>query len=407
MTGPDPQRRLTRRRLLVAGGGAALAAVTAAGGLAVGRGGGAAPAAVRPAPRGRPERQHAWDGVLRTDTAGNRVAPRHHRLLHLDLQDAPTIAAAAALEDGLRELETLHPLGPSGLLVTVGWSAGWFAALDRPSPVPYATALTPDEAPEVDAHVACVHLASDRQEIVVDAERRLRRALRSPLVAADPRAGAVGAGLARRMGAGANGVPPDQPPRSSPLLMGFPSGRRRNQATEEDVTIADGPWSGGTTMHVSVLSLALATWFSSLDDDQRAARMFAPGVSAERARATTPGLDPPGDLAGTARRHGLVGHAQATAGARVDGRPRILRRDFNGRDGAQPLVHFVSLQRDVDDFVATRRAMAASSAVAADRRVGPHVNNGINEWITTRRRANYLVPVRSRRVCPGLPGWDV
>ncbi|ADB50679.1 DUF7405 family protein [Conexibacter woesei] len=407
MSGESSGQPVTRRRLLVTGGGIALAAL-AAGRLAGGAGDGDGDRvqAVRPAPPGRPDRQHVWDAVLRTDAAGNRLAPRHHRLVHLSLTGPPTVAAAAVLEDALRALEERYPLGPAGLLVAVGWSAAWFAAVGRPSPVPAPTAITADEAPALDAHAACVHLASDREEAVASAERRLRGALRPPLAVADVRAGAVGAGFARRIGRGANGVPPGQPPRDSPLLMGFASGRRRNQAGEDDVTVADGPWAGATTMHVSVLSLALATWFGSLDDDQRAARMFAPGIDARRARATTAGLELPGDLARTARRHGLVGHAQAAATARVGGRPRILRRDFNGRDSDQPLVHFVSLQRTVEDFAATRRAMAATAAVDADRRVGAHVNNGINEWITTRSRANYLVPVRSRRSCPGLAGWD-
>ena len=94
------------------------------------------------------------------------------------------------------------------------------------------------------------------------------------------------------------------------------------------------------------------------------------------------------------------------AAVRRNGRPLILRRDFNGLDGKQPLVHFVALQRSIDDFVETRQAMAAARAVAADQRVTPQINNGINEWTSTRSRANYLVPPRSRRTCPGLAGWD-
>ena len=159
-------------------------------------------------------------------------------------------------------------------------------------------------------------------------------------------------------------------------------------------------------MHVSVLSLALATWYGSLSERQRAARMFAPQIPLRRVLERGDGIDPPADVEGTARSHGLIGHAQSMAAVRRDGRPRILRRDFNGLDGRQPLVHFVALQRSIDDFVETRQAMAAARAVAADQRVTPQINNGINEWTSTRSRANYLVPPRSRRTCPGLAGWD-
>lgn len=398
--------RLTRRRLIVVGGGVAAAAY---GGVQLAgrdeRPRSAAPP-VRSAPDGWPAQQHQWDEVLRTDASGNRLAPRHHHLIHLSLQGAPTVAAAAALEDGLRELEERHRRGPAGLLMAVGWSARWFTALGVPSPVPPPEPLAPDELPDLDSHVACIHLASDDQAALAVAGRSLRRAVRAPFGATDVRAGATGSGLARRQARGANGIPTGQPRRDSPLFMGFSSGRRKTQATEEHVTITEGPWAGGTTMHVSVLSLALATWFGSLDEDQRAARMFAPGFTARQARRPTADVSLPADLERTARRHGLVGHAQTAAEARVDGLPRIIRRDFNGRDGRQPLVHFVALQRSIDDFVVTRQAMNASRAVSADDRVGPHVNNGINEWITTRSRANYIVPVRGRRTCPGLAGWD-
>lgn len=56
--------------------------------------------------------------------------------------------------------------------------------------------------------------------------------------------------------------------------------------------------------------------------------------------------------------------------------------------------------------MATRRAVSAARAVAASPGITPQVNNGINVWIGVRRRANYLVPPRSRRLCPGLEGWD-
>lgn len=398
---------ITRRRLLVAGGGAVLAA---AGGAALrdGAGGSTPPVvpAVRPDPGGRPELQHLWDASLRRDGFGNRTAPRFDRLLHLDLVGTPTVAMAARLEDALRAVEAGAPAGPRGLLLLVGWGPRWFSALDTDSPVPEPTALTPDELPDLDHHAACIHLASDDAFRLDRAERTLRQGVRAPLRLVDRRDGFTGAGLARKMARGADGIPAGQPSRTSPLFMGFASGFTKNQARERDITITAGQWAGATTMHVSTLALALSSWYSALDERQRAARMFGPRISLEAVRDPGAGLDPQPGVEATARRSGLVGHSQALGAARVDGRPRILRRDFNGLDGHQPLVHFVALQRSIEDFVATRTAMAAARAVAADPRVQPQVNNGINEWITTRRRANYLVPPRSRRTCPGLPGWD-
>jgi len=396
------ETRVTRRRLLATGA----AAATASALCACGDGAAAPVPRVRALPAGRPEQQFAWDGSLRSDGFGNRTAPRHHRLLHLALSGPPTVAAAAALEDGLRSIEESTPAGPRGLLLLVGWGPAWFNVLDVESPIPEPIALTADEAPELDRFVACVHLASDNERLLKTAEATLRRAIRTPFAVADRRAGFTAPGMPRRLSGTLNGIPVGKPRKSAPLFMGFASGFARNQAREDDVLIADGAWAGGTTMHVSVLSLALATWYGSLNERQRAARMFAPEIKLERVLEPGDGIDPPDDVVAAARRHGLVGHAQSMAALRRNGRPRILRRDFNGVDGRQPLVHFVALQRSIEDFVLTRQAMSATAAVAADERVTPHVNNGINEWTSTRSRANYIVPPRTRRTCPGLDGWD-
>lgn len=88
--------------------------------------------------------------------------------------------------------------------------------------------------------------------------------------------------------------------------------------------------------------------------------------------------DAPADyerLPETARAYGIVGHAQAAARARLDGRPRLNRRDFATVDGGIPGTHFVSLQRDLEDFNATRAVMNAADArrhhpSASDRRRG-------------------------------------
>ena len=43
--------------------------------------------------------------------------------------------------------------------------------------------------------------------------------------------------------------------------MGFKSGLKKNQATEDNVTIAGGPFAGGTTMHNSYMRLRLDSWY--------------------------------------------------------------------------------------------------------------------------------------------------
>ena len=71
-------------------------------------------------------------------------------------------------------------------------------------------------------------------------------------------------------------------PGSSPLFMGFKSGLRRNQASEDAVTIPDGPFAGGTTMHASYMRLRLGTWYGQLSQPERVARMYAPQVTPSR-----------------------------------------------------------------------------------------------------------------------------
>jgi hypothetical protein len=97
-----------------------------------------------------------------------------------------------------------------------------------------------------------------------------------------------------------------------------------------------------------------------------------------------------------------VGHAQAAATARRNGRPVILRRDFNTTDGGLAGLHFVSLQRTIGDLVATRTAMNAAGAQLRNPSVTDTVNNGVNEFIFVLNRGNYLVPPRAARSFPLL-----
>jgi hypothetical protein len=99
-----------------------------------------------------------------------------------------------------------------------------------------------------------------------------------------------------------------------------------------------------------------------------------------------------------------LSHAQTSALARRNNKPLIIRRDFNTVDGGHAGLHFVSVQRSIDDFVVTRTAMNASGAHFANREITATRNNGINEFIVVLRRANYILPSRAGRSFPLLPG---
>ena len=409
---------LTRRRLLASAAASAMA-LTAGAGVAdvVGR----RRQAVRlgPQPHGLPAAQHAWEAPLRRDVDGNVVPPSHARLLFFDLAGPPSGSAADRLEQALRALERRYRWSPSGLLFAVAWGHHYFRSwLGVPSPVPPAESLSSFELPILDEYDVCLHLACDEPGRLDAVEAALVRGepiagvadeldLRGVLHWRETRTGFVGPGLPASH-QGVAGVPAGNVvPAAAPLFMGFRSGLRRNQATEPGVTIREGVMAGGTTMHVSYMRLQLDDWYRLLDEPGRVARMYAPQVTLARARAFT--VDAPSHphrLAEAARRLGVVGHAQASARARVNGRPRILRRDFNTVDGGQAGLHFVSLQRTIDDFVATRRAMNAARAPYMNPAITETVNNGINDFIFVERRGNYAVPPRRDRAFPLVGGSD-
>jgi hypothetical protein len=406
---------LTRRRLL---SGAATALGGAAAGFGIDRalsGGVTVPmVALGSQPAGLPGRQHAWTATLAHDEEGNLVAPRFDRLLFFDVQGTPTPAHARVLEAALRTLERRFPWSPAGLLFTAGWGNSYFRdALSTASPIPQARALSNFELPSIDDYHLCLHLACDDEQrlaLVEDALlhgaplRGAKGAVRiaSALRWRQTRTGFVGAGLpaARQE---VSGIPSGRPvSERTPLFMGFRSSLRRNQASEDDVTITDGPFSQGTTMQVSYMRLRLDSWYGQLDQKQRVARMYAPQITPEQAeRFTKPRRVAFGEAVA---RYGVIGHSQASARARRDGRPLILRRDFDTIDGGQAGLHFVSLQRSIDDFITTRNAMNASSAQLQNPAITDTVNNGINEFIFVLKRGNYILPARSARSFPLLPG---
>jgi hypothetical protein len=98
----------------------------------------------------------------------------------------------------------------------------------------------------------------------------------------------------------------------------------------------------------------------------------------------------------------VIGNAQASATARRNGRPLIVRRDFDTIDGGTAGLHFVSLQRDIQDFITTRTAMNSTSAQLQNPSITSTVNNGINEFIFVLNRGNYVLPARAQRSFPLL-----
>jgi hypothetical protein len=347
---------------------------------------------------GLPAAQHAWESTFHTDTLGRPLAPRFHRLLMIDVRGAPGATDVVRLEEAMRALERRFEYGPAGLLTCLGWGPTWFErGTGARSPVRRPVPMAPWEDPVLEEIDACLHIASDdeaRLESVTSAlfgpgslDQRPRLSLR------EVRAGFVGAGLpAERAGVG---------PADAPLLLGFHSGLRGNQADEAAITIADGPLAGGTTMHVSRIALDLDAWYAQ-DAERRAALMFSPGTSDRDARAFVDDARSDADrMPADAARHGLVGHAQAAGRARLRGRPRINRRDFASLEG--PGTHFVSLQRSLQDFNATRAVMNAADARAHHGGIGARRHNGLNAFMDVRSRATFGVPPRSRRAFPGLP----
>jgi hypothetical protein len=398
----------------------------AAGGLAVGVGARRASASARLTlvplgrqPEGLPRRQHAWSAHLSKDAYGNPVAPRFDRLLFFDVRGTPTPAHARLLESRLRTLERRFHWSHRGLLFTVSWGPSYFGLLGMPSPIPNATRLSSFERPLIDSYHLCIHLAGDDEQRLREVESALVHgdklpgaagslALRPALIWWETRTGFTGVGIpAARQDV--KGIPAGSPvPNDSPLFMGFTSGLTKNQASEDAVTIAHGPFAEGTTMHVSYMREQLGSWYRKLSDQDRIALMYSPETTAAGVQEITEDqADTTADtnaIATAIKQYGMVGHSQATAQARKQGRPLIIRRDFNTTDAGYAGLHFVSVQRSIEDFVVTRNAMNASGAHNINRKVTATKNNGINAFIKVQRRANYLMPSRPDRSFPLLPG---
>jgi hypothetical protein len=368
-------------------------------------------------PPGLPPRQHAWVDFQAHDADGNPIAPRFDRLLYFDVNGSPGPNHARMLEASLRTLERAFPWSHRGVLFTAGWGPSYFErVLGVSSPVPRAKRLSDFELPSFDDYHLMLHLASDDEDRLAAIEGALLHGeplqgasgsleLADALTWRETRTGFTGAGLpAARQNVG--GIPSGDPVQKAvPLFMGFKSGLKKNQATEDGITIADGAFAGGTTQHNSYMRLRLGSWYGNLSQSERVARMYAPQVTpAQVNRFTTDAESDPKQLGQAINHYGVIGHSQSSARARRNGRPRIIRRDFDTVDGGQAGVHFVSVHRTIEDFVVTRTAMNQASAQLQNPEITSTVNNGINEFIFVLKRANYVLPPRVDRSFPLLPG---
>jgi hypothetical protein len=384
-------------------------------------------------PDAKPARQHAWNDALRTDEHGNTLLPNHQVLLYLDLDGdgPPTAEARRTVEKALSTLDRAYEWSNEGLVHSVAYSRSYFDRFDAPLPdnvdLPQPRALSDFENPTLDTQDAVVHLASDRADVVLEAEAALtgtREAangedvtarLTDVLTVDSRRTGFVGAGLPAAH-QDAAGIPEGDPvPEASPLFMGFEAGFKGNQATEEYVTIESGPMAGGTTKVISNIRQRLADWYGEQTYDQRVMELFSPGHAEGNLvegvgsnLGADSGIDRfVDDLFADAREHGRVGHAQKAARANRDeeGNVRLLRRHFEstddiGSDQEVASLHFPSLQRHVGEFEAVRRAMNGEDVTEATPAVRQRVNNGILEYIFVRRRGYFLVPPRGHRALP-------
>ncbi|ARS88893.1 DUF7405 family protein [Natrarchaeobaculum aegyptiacum] len=376
-------------------------------------------------PTSLPDGQHAWNDALAHDADGNVRPPAHHVFLELSLRGGPDGSARETVETTLRDLERAVAWGPEGVLFTLGYTRAYVdrfdaslegVSLPEPDPMPV---LAAESDVTVATNDALLHLASDDAAVVLAVEEALfgdrqrldgtslSGSLADVFERVDRRTGFVGPGLPAERQQGLEGLPDGDPvPEEAPFFMGFRSGFRESQATEDRVTIADGPFAGGTTQHVETLELELGSWFEASSHDQRVARLFSPDHADREAvgkygdrLGTDPGvLETVDRIADDARERGIVGHAQKLARARDDGDPVLLRRDVNTTDGDVCGLHFVSLQRELSEFRRVRRAMAGDEF--RQYGVGPRQGNGILRYVRLRHWGDYFVPPRRQRALP-------
>jgi hypothetical protein len=146
------------------------------------------------------------------------------------------------MERALRHLEILFSHGPAGLLTVVGWGPNTsFGTPAATPPISRPVALARDERAVMEDIDVCIHLAADDNDRLDGVVAALLgdgpAGLGDPLRLREIRTGVAGDGLPARF------VRSDIA-EDSPLLLGFHSGLRRDQATENEITIDHGRLKG-------------------------------------------------------------------------------------------------------------------------------------------------------------------
>lgn len=380
-----------------------------------------------------PARQHAWRDRIRLDEHDNALLPRHQILLYLNLDanGPPGMDARQTVETALSTLDEAYERSHEGLIHSMAYSPAYFERFDAPLrgvDLPPPRRLSDFEQPDLDEQDALLHLVSDRPEVVLEANEALtgnrkeangvpvKARLTDVFTVDSRRTGFVGPGMPAERQGNLKGIPKDGPvPKKSPLFMGFQAGFRKNQASEEHVTLTDGPFADGTTKHVSNIRQRLDDWYGEQDFDERVMEMFSP-THAEQGLVegvgnnlgADNGLTPEiiDNIAEAAREFGRVGHAQKNARANRDpeGNVLLLRRHFESTDDDIASLHFPSLQREITHFEEVRKAMNGADLTEVTPAVRQRVNNGILEYIFVEHRGNFLVPPMDLRALPTPAG---
>lgn len=360
-----------------------------------------------------PSRQFAQAEYLPTDTAGNDLQARYRRLLFLDLNVEPSAEAARTVERGMRTIEAAYDWRPEGLFHVLGWGTAYFRRLSKlsTSPISKPQVLSRTDNPTLLEFDAVLVLESDVPSQLTAVENAMfgsaatlgGESVENPLgdvfSIAEVRTGFLGEGLPARH-ADVEGIPDNALSEDDPTFMGFFSDRQGTQASEDFVTIDSGPFAGGSTLHVSHLTQSLDTWWEGMDDADRVSRMFSPEFDPADIPDFVSNVPFSDAVRDHAREFDVVGHHEKVAQVRREGKPIILRRDFNTTDGDHAGVHFLSFQRKLKHFRATRRAMNGWYVRDDSQAITDRENNGILNFIDVQSRANFYVPPRDRRAFP-------
>jgi hypothetical protein len=334
-----------------------------------------AEAPVRAAASSLPIEQHVLQGVrvVVDDGVEVLVPPLHHEVITLALEAGTSrgelLAARAALEEALVELERQYEPTPAGLGITVAWGLPYFrsyvpAAAARYLPVDRRASRA--RRVRVPVLLSAVRFASDPKETILE-RNNAAVLLRSDRLEAIEEAATLLTGLAfwrptsiRRGFAGGGfdggvGLPKKMALEAgvpgaelisdrAELFLGFTSTQKNGLGPERIANIEtlgysdggpDGYFRGGTTMHLSHLFEDLEAWYRK-SYGERVARAFQPPVGlidVPHGTLTIPSTDPdtgPIDIRGNAHDY----HAYRAIGHSASLQPTTrLKRDVRGADG--------------------------------------------------------------------------